>query len=80
MQAVVMTMEDVQSVPRPSHLCVLTKAVLMGTTIAAVKANCGAQSGLEALENVVSALHYDQIRILTLYGYTYNRFNPFQNA
>ena len=42
MQAVVMTMEDVQSAPRPSHLCVLTKAVLMGTTIAAVKANCGA--------------------------------------
>ena len=63
MQAAVMATEDVQSVPRPSHLCVLIKAVLMGTTIAAVKANCGAQSGLEALENVVSALHYDQIRI-----------------
>ena len=60
---VVIAMEDVQSVPRPSHLCVLTKAVLMGTTIAALKVNCGAQSGLEALENVVSALHYDQIRI-----------------
>ena len=59
MQVAVMAMEDVQSVHRPSHLCVLTKAVLMGTTIAAVKANCGAQSGLEALENVVS----DQIMI-----------------
>ena len=42
MQAAVMAMEDVQSVPRPSHLCVRTKDVLAGMTIAAVKPNLGA--------------------------------------
>ena len=36
--AVVMAMEDVRSVPQPYHLCVVTRAVPVGMTIAAVKA------------------------------------------
>ena len=41
-QAAVMTMEDVQSVPQLYHLCVLTRVVLVGMTIAAVIENSGA--------------------------------------
>ena len=36
--AVVMAMEDVRSVPQLYHLCVATRAVPVGMTIAAVKA------------------------------------------
>ena len=41
-QAAVITMEDVQSVPQLYHLCVLTRVVLVGMTIAAVIENSGA--------------------------------------
>ena len=36
---VVMAMEDVRSVPQPYHSCVVTRAVPVGMTIVAVKAN-----------------------------------------
>ena len=35
---VVMAMEDARSVPQPYHSCVVTRAVPVGMTIAAVKA------------------------------------------
>ena len=55
--AVVIAMEDVRSVPQPYHLCVVTRAVPVGMTIAAVKANSGAWKNLEAFENVVGTLN-----------------------